>query len=58
MLRSWDTRQSSPAHKTTAHSSEANCVDFNPFQEFLLATGGGDKVHCSLAARHDNSADR
>jgi WD40 repeat protein len=43
----WDARQSSPVHRVLAHTSEVNCIDFNPFQEFLLATGGADRVSVS-----------
>ena len=41
----WDLRQGlsgTPAHSTTAHTGDANSVSFNPFSEFVLATGGSD----------------
>lgn len=43
----WDSRNSSnsPAHEALqAHNGDINCLSFNPFSEFLLATGGSDKV--------------
>lgn len=49
-LRLWDarTQDTSSKHKPTqrvaAHTAEANCVDFSPFSEYLLVTGGSDKV--------------
>ena len=43
----WDTRDS--ADKPTqavekAHDGDVNCLAFNPFSEYLLATGGSDNV--------------
>jgi len=49
----WDTRSASytqPSHSVEAHSAEVNCLAFNPFSEFVLATGSSDKVGSSLAA--------
>jgi WD40 repeat protein len=46
-LMVWDTRNSSfnkPAHSIDAHSAEVNCLSFNPYSEFILATGSADKV--------------
>jgi histone-binding protein RBBP4 len=45
-LMLWDVRDSSakPTHSITAHDGDANCLSFNPFNEFRLATGGSDKV--------------
>ena len=41
----WDTRRDAPVHEVTkAHESDVNCISFNPFNEFLLATGGLDSV--------------
>ena len=42
----WDTRQAAdkPLHSVSAHSAEANCLAFNPFSEFLLATASADKT--------------
>eukprot|EP00967_Tisochrysis_lutea_P049893 scaffold61257_cov34-Tisochrysis_lutea.AAC.2 len=43
----WDTRDSStskPKHSIDAHSKEINCLAFNPFCEYLLATGSADKT--------------
>jgi len=40
----WDIRQpSSPAQQVEAHALEVNCLSFNPFNEFILATGSADK---------------
>ena len=30
--------------KVEAHFAEVNCLDFNPFNEFVLATGSADKM--------------
>ena len=41
----WDTRdgQGKPKHTIEqAHDGEVNCLSFNPFNEFLFATGGSD----------------
>ncbi len=46
---SWDTRSSNytkPSHVVDAHNAEVNCLSFNPFSEYILATGSADKV-CS-----------
>lgn len=42
----WDPRDSGkPKHTVAnAHESEVNCLSFNPFSEFLMATGGADKL--------------
>lgn len=64
-LMIWDTRSNStnkPAHVVDAHSAEVNCLSFNPYSEFILATGSADKVlnclfippeHGSNKALHD-----
>ena len=44
---SWDTRSnntSKPSHIVDAHTAEVNCLSFNPYSEFILATGSADKV--------------
>jgi histone-binding protein RBBP4 len=44
---SWDTRKAGtdkPMSQVDAHSAEVNCLSFNPFSEFILATGSADKV--------------
>jgi WD40 repeat protein len=44
---SWDTRSSNykkPSHVIDAHNAEVNCLSFNPFSEYILATGSADKV--------------
>lgn len=43
----WDTRSnttSKPSHLVDAHTAEVNCLSFNPYSEFILATGSADKV--------------
>jgi len=42
----WDTRQppNQPYALVDAHAGEVNCISFNPFCEFLLATGSADKT--------------
>lgn len=32
-----------------AHTAEVNCLSFNPYSEFILATGSADKVCASIA---------
>ncbi|PAA59523.1 hypothetical protein BOX15_Mlig007085g2, partial [Macrostomum lignano] len=46
-LMIWDTRaksSSKPTHSVEAHTAEVNCLSFNPFSEFILATGSADKT--------------
>jgi histone-binding protein RBBP4 len=48
----WDTRQPVPSsivHAGEAHQAEVNCLAFNPFNEYVLATGSADKT----VALHD-----
>jgi histone-binding protein RBBP4 len=33
-----------PSHSIQAHDAEVNCLSFNPFSEFLLATGSADQT--------------
>jgi len=42
----WDTRQSpdKASHSVDAHEAEVNCLSFNPYSEFILATGSADKT--------------
>lgn len=43
----WDTREKDrkkPLHKVDAHKAEINCLSFNPFSEFILATGSADQT--------------
>uniref|UniRef100_A0A6Q2YEZ1 Retinoblastoma binding protein 4, like n=1 Tax=Esox lucius TaxID=8010 RepID=A0A6Q2YEZ1_ESOLU len=45
-LMIWDTRSnntSKPSHAVDAHTAEVNCLSFNPYSEFILATGSADK---------------
>lgn len=47
MHNSWDTRgtnASKAQHIIDAHSAEVNCLAFNPFSEYILATGSADKT--------------
>ena len=32
------------AQQVEAHEAEVNCLGFNPFNEFVLATGSADKT--------------
>ena len=44
---SWDTRtenNSKAQHVVEAHQAEVNCLAFNPFSEYILATGSADKT--------------
>ena len=45
-LSSWDLRAdgNGPANKVEAHSAEVNCLAFNPYGEYILATGSADQV--------------
>jgi histone-binding protein RBBP4 len=43
----WDTRHKDrkrPLYNIDAHKSEINCIAFNPYSEFVLATGSTDKT--------------
>jgi histone-binding protein RBBP4 len=42
----WDTRKpDAPAyHVANAHDEDINCIAFNPFNEFVFATGSADKT--------------
>lgn len=43
----WDIRSNNytkASHSVEAHNSEINCLAFNPFSEFILATGSADKT--------------
>lgn len=40
----WDLREKSPRGQTKAHAAEVNCVQFNPREEHLLATGSADRT--------------
>uniref|UniRef100_A0A8C2PS49 Retinoblastoma binding protein 4, like n=1 Tax=Cyprinus carpio TaxID=7962 RepID=A0A8C2PS49_CYPCA len=45
--RAWDTRSnntSKPSHAVDAHTAEVNCLSFNSYSEFILATGSADKT--------------
>jgi histone-binding protein RBBP4 len=43
----WDLRTSAankPLHSVVAHQGEVNCLAFNPFNEWVLATGSADRT--------------
>ena len=46
------------AQQVEAHEAEVNCLGFNPFNEFVLATGSADKTvrdphdQCSPSNQH------
>lgn len=35
-----------------AHTAEVNCLSFNPYSEFILATGSADKVGLLFFSKH------
>lgn len=46
-LMIWDARSnvtSKPSHTVEAHTAEVNCLSFNPYSEYILATGSADKT--------------
>jgi histone-binding protein RBBP4 len=46
-LMIWDCRSSTTSkasHIVEAHSAEVNCLAFNPYSEYILATGSADKT--------------
>ena len=46
-LMIWDTRHNDPnkpSQIVDAHDAEVNCLSFNPYSEFIVATGSADKV--------------
>lgn len=47
-LMLWDTRAltnpTKPSQIIEAHSAEVNCLSFNPYSEYILATGSADKT--------------
>jgi histone-binding protein RBBP4 len=40
----WDLRTGKPTASIDAHAAEVNCLSFNPFSEYLLATASADKT--------------
>jgi histone-binding protein RBBP4 len=40
----WDTRQGKPVSAVQAHTAEVNSLSFNPYTEFILATGSTDST--------------
>ncbi|EHB07460.1 Histone-binding protein RBBP4 [Heterocephalus glaber] len=40
----WSNNTSKPSHSVDAHTAEVNCLSFNPYSEFILATGSADKT--------------
>ncbi|XP_044767701.1 histone-binding protein RBBP4-like [Neomonachus schauinslandi] len=46
-LMIWDTHSnnsSKPSHSVDAYTAEVNSLSFNPYSEFILATGSADKI--------------
>jgi len=46
-LMLWDTRSNNPnkpSQMIEAHAAEVNCLSFNPYSEYILATGSADKT--------------
>ncbi|XP_055354842.1 histone-binding protein RBBP4-like [Paramacrobiotus metropolitanus] len=46
-LMIWDTRHNDPMKPSQivdAHEAEVNCLSFNPYSEFIVATGSADKT--------------
>uniref|UniRef100_A0A1X7UZY3 Histone-binding protein RBBP4-like N-terminal domain-containing protein n=1 Tax=Amphimedon queenslandica TaxID=400682 RepID=A0A1X7UZY3_AMPQE len=46
-VNSWDVRVSNTSkatHVVEAHTAEVNCLAFNPYSEYILATGSADKT--------------
>ncbi|KAM4905803.1 LOW QUALITY PROTEIN: histone-binding protein RBBP7 [Sylvia borin] len=43
-LMIWDTRSNTTSKRVDAHTAEVNCLSFNPYSEFILATGSADKT--------------
>lgn len=44
-LNLWDTREKDrkrPVHRVEGHKGEINCLSFNPYSEFVVATGSAD----------------
>ncbi|KAL9275757.1 WD-40 repeat-containing protein [Drosera capensis] len=55
----WDIRSpspSKPAQSVIAHQSEVNCLAFNPFNEWIVATGSTDKTVKLFDLRKLNNA--
>ena len=53
-LMIWDTRSehtNKPSNIVEAHSAEVNCLSFNPYSEFILATGSADKVRIACVSK-------
>jgi len=44
LLNIWDERKDKPTNSVVAHKYEVNSVAFNPFCEYVLATGSTDKT--------------
>eukprot|EP01018_Ginkgo_biloba_P032416 Gb_32820 [translate_table: standard] len=54
----WDIRKDSekPLHTVEAHQAEVNCLAFNPFNEWILATGSADRTVAIYDIRKLNKA--
>jgi len=55
MLMVWDEREDAPTQQVQAHTAEINCVHFNPFNEYLIATGSADKTVALWDMRNTSS---
>eukprot|EP01127_Copromyxa_protea_P019061 TRINITY_DN6104_c0_g1_i1.p1 TRINITY_DN6104_c0_g1~~TRINITY_DN6104_c0_g1_i1.p1 ORF type:complete len:413 (-),score=74.46 TRINITY_DN6104_c0_g1_i1:76-1314(-) len=46
LLMFWDSRDAptKPVHAVCGHTEGINCLSFNPFNEWLILTGGGDNI--------------
>jgi histone-binding protein RBBP4 len=51
----WDSRSDKPTNSIVAHSEEVYCLSFNPFSEWILATGSADKTVALWDLRNLNS---
>ncbi|CAH8576266.1 unnamed protein product [Schistosoma mattheei] len=55
-LMIWDTRSgctTRPSHTVDSHLAEVNCLSFNPFSEYILATGSADRTLHSFESHKD-----
>ena len=56
-LKLWDTRKAPDGaclNSVEAHQAEVNCLAFNPFNEYVLATGSADKTVALFDVRNLN----
>jgi len=43
-LMLWDLNSGKYTHRVDAHSAEVNCISFNPWSDYIIATGSADKT--------------